>query len=78
METMKQKHLFTIYKLHTVENSIAGKRVAGCWLLKFLLFHIVRCWTKVLALKYLFFFQLDVLDKFGVEFFLALKVTHDS
>lgn len=44
METMQRKHLFTIYKLHTVENSIAGKRVAGCWLLKFLFFHIARCW----------------------------------
>lgn len=56
METMQQKHLFTIYKLHTVEISIAGKRVACCWLL------LDR--QKELALKYLFFFQFDVLDTF--------------
>lgn len=34
---------------------------------------------KELALKYLFFFQFDVLDKFGVEFFFGIEsYTHDS
>lgn len=45
----------------------------SCWLLALEVSLLSHCSMldrqKVLALKYLFFFQLDVLDKFGVEFF---------
>lgn len=46
----------------------------SCWLLALEVSLLSHCsmldWQKVLALKYLFFFQLD---KFGVEFFFGIE-----
>lgn len=49
----------------------------SCWLLALEVSLLSHCSMldrqKELALKYLFFFQLDVLDKFGVEFFFGIE-----